>query len=204
MRDKQKRTLWTLGALGLGLLALRSVYVRTSMPPYSGVVFPVEPMRVTLRFAAVTAPWYSEKNPHKGLDIAPYAGSYGAPVVAASSGKVVKAVRSNQGLGNYVALEHSLPFTWWAADIGGGVRTVAANEPFYLLYAHLQTLNVKKGQNVATGQKIGEVGSTGYSSGPHVHLELRLGDYAVRDVVDPEHLFAAAMVGYKSEVRYAA
>lgn len=173
-------------------------------PSYSGVVFPVEPMRVTLDFAAVTAPWYSEKNPHKGLDIAPFPGSFGEPVRAITSGKVIKAVKQSNGVGNYVVLELTLPFTWWAEDLQRVTRTIPAGTPFYVLYGHLQTLSVSKGQFVQTGQVVGKLGSTGYSSGPHVHLELRIGDYAKRDVVNPEHLFTAAMVGYKDQVRYAA
>jgi murein DD-endopeptidase MepM/ murein hydrolase activator NlpD len=78
----------------------------------------------------------------------------GTPVVAATAGTVV-AVNGNAGAsyGNYVAIEHS-----------GGV---------YTLYAHLSSTSVSVGQSVTAGQTIGAVGSTGNSSGPHLHFEVR-------------------------------
>lgn len=88
---------------------------------------------------------------HSGLDIiAPQ----GTPVKAATAGKVVS-VNGSAGAayGNYVALEHS-----------GGI---------YTLYAHLSAVTVSVGQSVSAGQQIGNVGSTGNSSGPHLHFEVR-------------------------------
>jgi biotin carboxyl carrier protein len=88
---------------------------------------------------------------HSGLDMIAPAGT---PVVAATAGTVV-AVNGNAGAsyGNYVAIEHS-----------GGV---------YTLYAHLSSTSVSVGQSVTAGQTIGAVGSTGNSSGPHLHFEVR-------------------------------
>jgi murein DD-endopeptidase MepM/ murein hydrolase activator NlpD len=92
---------------------------------------------------------------HKGIDIAAPSGT---PIQAAAAGRVVFSGR-NKGYGNMVMLEH--------AD---GRRT---------LYAHAEALYVKVGTNVAAGQTIAAVGSTGHSTGPHVHFEIRVGDQAV-------------------------
>ena len=87
---------------------------------------------------------------HTGIDIA--AGK-GAPIVASKSGTVAfSGVQS--GYGNVVIVDH-----------GGGVQT---------LYAHADTLLVSKGQKVSRGQKIATVGSTGNSTGPHLHFEVRI------------------------------
>lgn len=87
---------------------------------------------------------------HSGLDISAPSGT---PVGAAAAGTVVD-VNGNAGpaYGNYVTVDH------------GGV---------YTLYAHLSSVSVSVGQSVTAGQTIGAVGSTGNSSGPHLHFEVR-------------------------------
>lgn len=92
---------------------------------------------------------------HKGIDIA---APKGTPIQSAAAGTVVFAGR-NKGYGNMVLLEH--------AD---GRRT---------LYAHAEALFVQVGDRVAAGETIAAVGSTGHSTGPHVHFEIRVGDQAV-------------------------
>ncbi|MFO7152021.1 MAG: peptidoglycan DD-metalloendopeptidase family protein [Bacillota bacterium] len=87
---------------------------------------------------------------HTGLDIA---NSTGTPVRAAGSGVVTFAGRSG-GYGNLVIINH-----------GGGVETY---------YAHLSTISVSKGDNVSSGQVIGKVGTTGRTTGPHLHFEVRV------------------------------
>ncbi len=95
---------------------------------------------------------------HKGFDIA---SGQGTPVRAVAAGTVVFAGWSNQGYGNMVVIDH------------GGYQT---------LYAHFSTTPlVTTGQTVAAGQDLGSMGNTGFSTGPHLHFEIRLG----RDVVDP-------------------
>lgn len=92
---------------------------------------------------------------HSGLDISAPSGT---PIVAADSGTVVTAVYSSS-YGNYVAISH-----------GNGNST---------LYAHMSRLAVSSGQSVSKGQVIGYVGSTGWSTGPHCHFEIRVGGQLV-------------------------
>ena len=94
---------------------------------------------------------------HRGTDLA---ASCGSPVFAATSGTVVEA-RTNGSYGNWILVDH-----------GAGVSTG---------YAHLQTggILVSPGQVVGAGQLIGLVGSTGASTGCHLHFEVRLGGVAV-------------------------
>ena len=89
--------------------------------------------------------------PHTGTDIA---GNSGDPVVAAASGTITFS-GVNSGYGNCVMIDH-----------GDGVST---------LYAHMSTLNVSVGQRVSKGEMVGRVGSTGNSTGPHLHFEILLG-----------------------------
>ena len=91
---------------------------------------------------------------HYGTDIAK---SGGCDIVAAASGKVLKTVTSNSGYGNYVLIDH-------------GKKN---GKSYVTLYAHLKTISVKKGQSVAKGDKIGYMGSTGFSTGTHLHFEIR-------------------------------
>lgn len=95
---------------------------------------------------------------HTGVDLA---APLGTAVMAAADGVVVAVGHTAVGYGNYVVIAH-----------GGGVAT---------LYGHLLATDVVVGQLVLRGQLIGREGSTGLSTGPHVHFELRVNDA----VVDP-------------------
>ena len=89
---------------------------------------------------------------HKGLDIGT---SYGTPIYAAAAGTVsTSAYGYNGGYGNYVIINH-----------GNGVQT---------LYGHCSSLCVEKGEKVSQGQLIAKVGSTGISTGNHLHFEVRV------------------------------
>ncbi|MEG0074051.1 MAG: peptidoglycan DD-metalloendopeptidase family protein [Clostridia bacterium] len=98
---------------------------------------------------------------HTGIDISPEKTLKNRTIVAAKSGKVIKAV-SGKGntfptfydYGNYIIIDH-----------GNGQST---------LYGHLASVNVSAGQFVVQGQKIGVCGNTGYSSGLHLHFEVRI------------------------------
>ena len=87
---------------------------------------------------------------HSGLDIA---APYGTPIKAAASGTVTYSGNAGDGFGNYVIISH-----------GNGVTTV---------YAHCSQLLVSAGQTVSQGDVIAKVGSTGNSTGNHLHLEVR-------------------------------
>ncbi len=90
---------------------------------------------------------------HTGLDIA---GPIGTPLYAARSGKVIVSQCGwNGGYGCYIIIDH-----------GGGVHT---------LYGHSSKLYVSVGDEVVQGQTIALMGSTGHSTGPHVHFEVRVG-----------------------------
>ncbi|MBR3932565.1 MAG: M23 family metallopeptidase [Clostridia bacterium] len=88
---------------------------------------------------------------HSGVDIG---ASYGTNIYAANSGTVVVAGYNTGGYGNYVVINH-----------GGGYST---------LYAHCSALKVSSGQHVERGQVIALCGSTGMSTGPHIHFEIQL------------------------------
>ncbi len=126
---------------------------------YSGVMaWPVPGYyRISSPFGPRICPFHGKEN-HSGIDIGRKADGTsinGAAIVAAGSGKVIWA-GARGGYGNCVMIDH-----------GNGVVT---------LYAHQQNggIKVSVGQSVSKGARIGTVGSTGYSTGPHLHFEVRI------------------------------
>ena len=105
---------------------------------------------ITSRFGYRVAPTTGASTYHGGLDIG---ASMGASIVAAGAGDVIYA-GANGGYGNCVMIDH-----------GNGVVTV---------YAHMSSIGVSYGQYVTAGQYVGAVGSTGVSTGPHCHFEIRI------------------------------
>lgn len=104
----------------------------------------------------ITSPYGTRTHPvtgrvkrHTGVDIG---AGYGTNIYAANSGTVLVAGWNSGGYGNYVVIDH-----------GGGITT---------LYGHCSSLCVSKGQTVTKGQVIAKVGSTGMSTGPHLHFEV--------------------------------
>ncbi|MBQ6816078.1 MAG: peptidoglycan DD-metalloendopeptidase family protein [Clostridia bacterium] len=122
-----------------------------------GLIFPVEGY-VTSDYGDRADPFTGEPDNHKGLDIG---APIGTPIYAADSGTVIQASDKKNGYGKCVIIEHS-----------SGFKTI---------YAHCSELLVTEGQFVSAGQEIAKVGSTGRSTGPHLHF----GIYIDGKYVDP-------------------
>ena len=91
---------------------------------------------------------------HRGIDIDGF-GNYGTPIAAAASGTVLFAAWDDWGLGYHIKIQH---------DDGS-----------MAVYGHLSEIWVSPGQYVGQGESVGALGSTGYSTGPHLHFELWIG-----------------------------
>lgn len=124
---------------------------------------PIESPRVTSRFGPRIDPITGARGRmHRGID---FGAPTGTPVLATASGRVLLGGYCDGGTGNCVVIEHE-----------GGWRSQ---------YFHLHRVNVRPGQTVRQGQVIGQVGSTGRSTGPHLHFQIGRGG----DAMDPETLF---------------
>lgn len=113
---------------------------------------------ITTFFGPAIHPFTHRMYLHTGVDIA-Y--SEGTPIVAAADGVVVTTAYQPLGYGNYVFIRHGFGF--------------------YTRYAHLMRVYVHEGERVKQGQEIGLLGTTGLSTGPHLHFEVWLGN----QVIDP-------------------
>ena len=160
LNDASVAEAWSAASVGAGSVQLlgslpRAVLSGRFVAPVAGAVL-TQPFGPTdLWFEPPLGPY---AHFHTGLDLA---APEGTPVVAAADG-VVSAVGSTRGgYGNYVVIAH-----------GGDLMT---------LYGHLDASVVKAGQAVRAGQVIGAEGSTGFSTGPHLHFEVRVKN----SVVDP-------------------
>lgn len=128
------------------------------------LALPVAGVPLTSRFGPRVHPIFGTVRDHDGVD---FGAPMGSPVRAAAAGTVV-AAGPRGGYGNATIVDH-----------GGGVAT---------LYAHQSEIHVVPGTAVGASQVIGAVGSTGFSTGPHLHFEVR-----VRGVpVDPLSFFGVA------------
>ena len=107
-------------------------------------------MFISMPFGYVQSPASDYVREHAGVD---FPAPIGTPVLAAADGTVTDA-DFNAGYGNYVIIEHA--------------------DGFSTVYAHMDEILCEKGQEVTQGDEIGTVGSTGRSTGPHLHFELRL------------------------------
>lgn len=130
---------------------------------------------ITSEFGMRVHPVSGVYKEHTGVDIK---ANQGEPVLAAGAGEVVKVASSNTGYGNHVVIEHE-----------DGTQT---------LYGHLYSYGVKEGDIVTLGQQIGEVGSTGTSTGNHLHFEVRKDGVAV----DPQSVFDLTGEGIKTDGEY--
>lgn len=113
---------------------------------------------ISSRFGDRESPFDSSNEFHEGMDISAPSGS---AVVAAAEGLVTFAARNND-LGNAVTIDH-----------GYGIVS---------RYGHLSEISVRNGQKVMAGQRIGAVGSTGRSTGPHLHYEVAVNGYKVNPI----------------------
>lgn len=122
---------------------------------------------------------------HEGIDFAPTQPGAGTlHVRAAQRGLVSRVAYNAQGYGNYVRIDHD-----WG------------NQRYVTWYGHLSATLVNEGDFVTAGQIIGIAGSTGFSTGTHVHLTLQhighgLANYVVDDVVNPEPFLAQALPAF--------
>ena len=133
----------------LGLSLARMDALRRGLQGIPQVV-PAAGNRISSGFGYRSDPFAGSPAFHAGLD---FKGPTGAPIYAAASGKVAF-VGVRPGYGKSIDIDH-----------GNGLRT---------RYAHMSAFRARAGQRVTAGQAIGEVGSTGRSTGPHLHFEVRL------------------------------
>lgn len=109
-----------------------------------------------VRYDIVTSNWGWRNDPftfesrfHRGID---FPGRYGAGIPALAAGRIVKTSKGYRGCGHYVI--------------------VKVSEEVFNKYCHLSNIYVKRGDKIEKGELIGEVGSTGRSTGPHLHFEV--------------------------------
>ena len=136
------------------------------------LVWPSYCTYITSRQGPRVHPITGEYKNNGGTDIG---ASYGSAIYAADSGKVVSSSDGwNGGWGNYVMIDH-----------GNGMQT---------LYAHMSSRAVSVGQTVKRGQTIGYVGSTGMSTGPHLHFEM----YVNGSRIDPQTKYPGMSFTYSA------
>lgn len=123
-------------------------------------ILPVKGARITSRFGYRTHPITGKYGFHTGLDLA---AAEGTPISAVFYGKVTR-VGEGDSWGKYVLVEHS--------------------DGFETFYCHLSEIYVQDGAVIRQGETLGLVGSTGMSTGPHLHFEVRINEIRV----DPELL----------------
>lgn len=113
-------------------------------------IWPTNARRITSKFGGRDDPFTRSAAFHHGLDIA---GPYRSSIFSTADGKVTFAGR-NGGYGNFIQIKHS--------------------DTYVTKYGHLSSITVEPGQKVKKGDKIGEMGSTGRSTGVHLHYEVLL------------------------------
>jgi peptidoglycan hydrolase-like protein with peptidoglycan-binding domain len=153
-RFQRSRGLTVDGAAGAGTVrALQSGRRARSRSRSSGRGTPSGPVRFLRPIAAPITDVFGWRGsrPHHGVD---FPAANGAPVAAAGVGVVRSAGYNAFGYGYLVVVSHRLGFETW--------------------YAHLSSIAVREGQAVSGGVLVGRVGSTGHSTGPHLHWEVRL------------------------------
>ena len=135
------------------MLAHRSTAASSGITVKTGFIRPVGGP-ITSPFGYRTHPIFHSRIYHSGIDIG---AGYGTPIKASNSGKVIMAGWYG-GYGKVVIIDHG----------------VVRGQPITTLYGHMSAINVTQGQKVNQGQTVGKVGTTGYSTGPHLHFEVRV------------------------------
>ena len=113
----------------------------------------------TSGFGVRSDPFHAGAAMHPGIDLA---GTYGTPIYATADGTVLRAGWNSGGYGNLVELDH-----------GRGITT---------RYGHMSAILVHEGDHITRGQQIGRMGSTGRSTGNHLHYEVRIDGHAVNPI----------------------
>jgi murein DD-endopeptidase MepM/ murein hydrolase activator NlpD len=153
-------TAWTIAQVGTGLALVNHELPVGKTIAGLTLSWPLAHFTITQPFGpsnvALEPAYGPYRHFHTGVDIS---APLGAPVMAAADGVVVAVGHSAVGYGTFVVIAH-----------GGGIAT---------LYGHLLQTNVQAGERVVRGQVIGLEGSTGLSTGPHVHFELRVNDQVI-------------------------
>lgn len=104
-------------------------------------------------------PVHKVKKHHAGID---FTAPRGTAIIATGNGKVIRVENKSSGYGKNVIVDHGYGFT--------------------TLYAHMYSIDVKKGDVVTKGQQLGTVGSTGTSTAPHLHYEVRINGKAINPI----------------------
>ena len=144
-----------------------------------GGVKPALPVKegtpTTDKYGQRTDPISGEQAFHAGLD---FAGNTNDPIYATMSGTVMVAEFNNGGLGNVIWIKHD-------------------DDEYFSAYAHLETFNVSAGDKVTKGQQIGGMGTTGYSTGVHLHFVIAtvLWGNKADTTIDPEVYLATSQGG---------
>ena len=140
---RNKKTVFYMIANGRLNTTERSLFLNTFFR------FPINKGQISSYYGSRPHPFTGKMSFHNGIDIA---APVGTDVFASASGKVSETGKDSV-LGNYVVIEHS-----------GG---------FYTIYGHLSKTLVLFNTDIKTGNVLGKVGNTGYSTGPHLHFEIR-------------------------------
>ena len=149
-------------------------YALPALPPVTAVATPAGPLTRAMTFEepvrgfAINSRFGMRRlggepgvRMHKGVDIA---APTGTSVYSSAEGEIVRIGHQPSGYGNFIEMRHP-----------NGMTT---------MYAHLSRIDVASGDRVSAGERIGLVGSTGYSTGPHLHFEVRRGG----DQVNPSRV----------------
>jgi murein DD-endopeptidase MepM/ murein hydrolase activator NlpD len=155
LAEAEAQQAWSQAAAGSGRLQVHGLLPAGAAPAGLRLAWPMPGAPISQPFGPTSLVLEPPLGPyphfHTGLDLADPAGT---PVQAAGDGIVVAAATGRVGYGNYIVIAH-----------GHGVET---------LYGHLDALVVEVGDSVVMGQVIGFEGSTGFSTGPHLHFEVRV------------------------------